>query len=69
MGGMNLKNITEEHLLQVKPALWMAMIETAEIVAERYHVSVIARMNIRWKASAAPLPRSRPASSRTRSCP
>jgi acetyl-CoA C-acetyltransferase len=39
MGGMNLKNITEEHLLQVKPALWMAMIETAEIVAERYHVS------------------------------
>jgi acetyl-CoA C-acetyltransferase len=39
MGGMNVKNITEEHLLQVKPALWMAMIETAEIVAERYHVS------------------------------
>ena len=23
MGGMNLKNFTEEHLLQVKPALWM----------------------------------------------
>ena len=39
MGGMNLKNITEEHLLEIKPALWMAMIETAEIVAERYHVS------------------------------
>ena len=39
MGGMNLKNITEEHLLAVKPALWMAMIETAEIVAERYKVS------------------------------
>ena len=39
MGGMNLKNITEEHLLEVKPALWMAMIETAEIVAERYKVS------------------------------
>jgi acetyl-CoA C-acetyltransferase len=39
MGGMNLKNITEEHLLATKPALWMAMIETAEIVAERYHVS------------------------------
>jgi acetyl-CoA C-acetyltransferase len=39
MGGMNVKNITEEHLLQVKPALWMAMIETAEIVAERYKVS------------------------------
>jgi len=39
MGGMNMKNITEEHLMQVKPALWMAMIETAEVVAERYHVS------------------------------
>jgi acetyl-CoA C-acetyltransferase len=39
MGGMNMKNITEEHLMKVKPALWMAMIETAEIVAERYKVS------------------------------
>jgi len=39
MGGMNVKNITEEHLMEVKPALWMAMIETAEIVAERYGVS------------------------------
>ncbi len=39
MGGMNLKNITEEHLMQVKPALWMSMIETAEVVSERYKVS------------------------------
>jgi acetyl-CoA C-acetyltransferase len=39
MGGMNTKNITEEHLLQVKPALWMSMLETAEVVAERYQVS------------------------------
>jgi acetyl-CoA C-acetyltransferase len=39
MGGINLKHFTEEHLLQVKPALWMTMIETAEIVAERYGVS------------------------------
>ena len=39
MGGMNLNHFTEEHLMQVKPSLWMAMIETAEIVAERYHVS------------------------------
>src|SRR5471032_970631 len=39
MGGLNLKNFTEEHLLEVKPALWMTMIETAEIVAERYGVS------------------------------
>jgi acetyl-CoA C-acetyltransferase len=39
MGGMNTKNITEEHLMEIKPALWMSMIETAEVVAERYHVS------------------------------
>ncbi|MGH6877053.1 MAG: acetyl-CoA C-acyltransferase [Rhizomicrobium sp.] len=39
MGGMNLKNITEEGLMQTKPELWMSMIETAEIVAERYGVS------------------------------
>jgi acetyl-CoA C-acetyltransferase len=39
MGGVNLKHFTEEHLLQVKPALWMTMIETAEIVAQRYGVS------------------------------
>jgi acetyl-CoA C-acetyltransferase len=39
MGGMNTKNLTEEHLLQIKPALWMSMIETAEVVAERYGIS------------------------------
>jgi len=39
MGGMNTKNITEEHLMEVKPALWMSMIETAEVVAARYNVS------------------------------
>ena len=39
MGGMNLKNITEEHLMQVKPALWMSMIETAEVVSARYNVA------------------------------
>ena len=39
MGGMNTRNLTEEHLMQVKPALWMSMIETAEVVAERYGVS------------------------------
>lgn len=39
MGGMNTKNITEEHLMQIKPALWMSMLETAEVVAERYKVS------------------------------
>ena len=39
MGGINLAHFTEEHLLAVKPALWMTMIETAEVVAERYGIS------------------------------
>jgi acetyl-CoA C-acetyltransferase len=39
MGGINLNHFTEEHLLSVKPALWMTMIETAEVVAERYNIS------------------------------
>ncbi len=39
MGGVNLNHYTEEHLLAVKPALWMSMIETAEIVAERYKIA------------------------------
>jgi len=39
MGGINLSHYTEEHLLKVKPALWMTMIETAEIVAQRYNIS------------------------------
>jgi acetyl-CoA C-acetyltransferase len=34
LGGINLNHFTEEYLMQVKPALWMAMIETAEIVAQ-----------------------------------
>ncbi|MBV9550850.1 MAG: acetyl-CoA C-acyltransferase [Alphaproteobacteria bacterium] len=38
MGGINLSHFTEEHLLAVKPALWMTMIETAEVVAERYGI-------------------------------
>jgi acetyl-CoA C-acetyltransferase len=39
MGGINLNHFTEEHLLKVKPALWMSMNETAEIVSERYGIS------------------------------
>ncbi len=39
MGGMNLNNITEDGLMKMKPELWMSMIETAEIVAERYGIS------------------------------
>jgi acetyl-CoA C-acetyltransferase len=39
LGGINLNHYTEEYLLSVKPALWMSMIETAEIVAKRYNIS------------------------------
>ena len=40
MGGtMNFGHFTEEHLMQVKPSLWMTMVETAEVVAERYKIS------------------------------
>jgi acetyl-CoA C-acetyltransferase len=39
MGGMNTNHLSEDGLMESKPALWMSMIETAEIVAERYKVS------------------------------
>jgi acetyl-CoA C-acetyltransferase len=38
-GKMNFFHITEEKLMKQMPALWMAMIETAEIVADRYSIS------------------------------
>jgi len=38
-GHMNRYHITEEKLLKTHPALWMAMIDTADIVAKRYNVS------------------------------
>ena len=38
-GKQNRHRITEEQLLKRMPALWMAMIETAELVAERYSIS------------------------------
>ncbi|PXA90900.1 acetyl-CoA C-acyltransferase [Caulobacter sp. D4A] len=38
-GHMNRFHITEEKLMREKPALWMAMIDTADIVAKRYAVS------------------------------
>ena len=38
-GHMNMHGATEEGLLASHPALWMSMIETAEIVADRYGVS------------------------------
>ena len=38
-GKMNTHQATEAGLLKTKPALWMQMIETAEIVAERYGIS------------------------------
>ena len=39
MQGINLKDITEEKLKESYPALWMPMIETADIVAKRYDIS------------------------------
>ncbi len=36
---LNKNHITEAWLMEHKPALWMSMIETADIVAERYGVS------------------------------
>ncbi len=38
-GSPNMSNATEKALFKRMPALWMTMIETAEIVAERYEVS------------------------------
>ena len=38
-GSPNMTNATEKALFKRMPALWMTMIETAEIVAERYEVS------------------------------
>jgi len=38
-GNLNQHHFTEEWLTQHKPELWMPMIETADIVAERYAIS------------------------------
>ena len=39
MQGPNMNNFTEDNLMETHPDLWMPMIETADIVAERYNVS------------------------------
>lgn len=36
---LNLNNFQEEWLMQHKPELWMPMLQTAEIVAQRYNIS------------------------------
>jgi acetyl-CoA C-acetyltransferase len=38
-GHANRYRITEEELMKTKPALWMPMIETADIVAKRYEIA------------------------------
>ena len=38
-GHANRYRVTEEELMKTKPELWMAMIETADIVAKRYNVA------------------------------
>ncbi len=37
--GMNMNHFVEDGLKQTMPALWMPMIDTADIVAERYKIS------------------------------
>ena len=37
--GQNLNHLTQEDLMKSHPALWMPMIDTADIVAERYNIS------------------------------
>jgi acetyl-CoA C-acetyltransferase len=38
-GSMNTSNFTEAKLMEMRPDLWMPMIDTADIVAERYKIS------------------------------
>jgi len=38
-GSFNTFHLTEEKLMQTHPDIWMAMIDTADIVAERYGIS------------------------------
>lgn len=38
-GHMNEHGLVEDELFKTSPALWMAMIETAEVVADRYNLS------------------------------
>jgi acetyl-CoA C-acetyltransferase len=38
-GRANRYRVTEEELMKTKPELWMAMIETADIVSKRYNVA------------------------------
>jgi acetyl-CoA C-acetyltransferase len=60
--------VHDDWLVEHKPAIYMPMIDTADIVAERYKSAASRRMRTRWKASAAPRPRSRPSASTKRSC-
>lgn len=38
-GKMNMHKLVEPELMKTHPALWMSMLETAEVVAERYGIS------------------------------
>ena len=38
-GHMNLHRYTEDQLMASQPAIWMSMIETAEVVADRYGIT------------------------------
>jgi acetyl-CoA C-acetyltransferase len=62
-GHMNRFHITEEKLMREKPALWMAMIDTADIVAKRYNISREAQDEYSYEARSASPPPRPPASS------
>jgi acetyl-CoA C-acetyltransferase len=63
---MNRHRLADEWLVEHKPAIYMAMIDTAEIGAIRSPAR--SRMSTRWKASAAPPRRKKPAASTRKSC-
>ena len=59
--------VHDDWIVEHKPAIYMPMIDTADIVAERYKAAARRRTPTRWKASAAPRLRNRLSASTTRS--
>ena len=55
-GHMNRFHAIDESLKAMKPAIYMSMLETAEVVAKRYGSPARRRMNTAWSASAVPPP-------------
>jgi acetyl-CoA C-acetyltransferase len=66
-GGGSPKESIDPDLLKAAPDIFMAMIDTADIVASVTRSAANIRTSTRWNRSAAWPPRSRPTSSRTKS--